>query len=158
LQVVAAAEAVAQGKSMDSIVAQLNDMSARTHAYAVLDTLEFLRRSGRLSRFQSSLGSVLQVKPIIKMHHGEMDLERIRTRRAALLKVIEMVENLGPLDQLALVHTHAPERAEALHKQAEHLFPSADAPMSEEVTPVIGAHVGPGAVGFVAIQKSGEHA
>jgi DegV family protein with EDD domain len=128
---------------MDDIVAQVDDMSARTHAFAALDTLEFLRRSGRLSRFQSSLGSVLQVKPIVKMHNGEIELERIRTRKAAISKMIEMVEGLGSLEQLALVHTHAPERAEALYQQARHLFPTDEAPLSGEVTPVIGAHVGP---------------
>ena len=130
----------------------LEDLSARTYCYAALDTLEFLRRSGRLTRFQVSLGSVLQLKPILTMNAGEFEMERVRTRNRALERVIELVEALGPLEKLTLVHTHASEAAEALWQDAQHLFPTDQRPMSAEVTPVIGAHIGPGAVGFVAIQ------
>jgi fatty acid-binding protein DegV len=99
---------------------------------------------------------MLQVKPLLTMHDGEMDMERVRTRKRATARVIELVSDLGPLQELALVHTHAPERAEELHQQAQQLFPEGKAPLSEEVTPVIGAHIGPGAVGFVAITKRDE--
>lgn len=137
---------------MAEIVAMLENLRERTYCFAALDTLEFLRRSGRLTRFQSSLGSVLQLKPILKMHGGEVEMERVRTRARAIERVIELVEELGPLEELTLVHTHAPDRSEALRRRARDLFPSTGAPMSAEVTPVIGAHIGPGAVGFVAIQ------
>lgn len=152
LQAVMAAEAAAEGRSMAEIVAMLENLRERTYCFAALDTLEFLRRSGRLTRFQSSLGSVLQLKPILKMHGGEVEMERVRTRARAIERVIELVEELGPLEELTLVHTHAPDRSEALRRRARDLFPSTGAPMSAEVTPVIGAHIGPGAVGFVAIQ------
>ncbi len=152
LQAVMAAEAAAEGASMAQIVAMLEDQRERTHCFAALDTLEFLRRSGRLTRFQSSLGSVLQLKPIIKMHKGEVEMERVRTRTRAIERVIDLVEELGPLEELALVHTHAPDRAAMLSQRAKGLFPGGAVPMLAEVTPVIGAHIGPGAVGFVAIQ------
>lgn len=154
MQAVMAAEAAGEGRSMGEIVAMLKDRSERTHCFAALDTLEFLRRSGRLTRFQSSLGSVLRLKPILKMNSGEVQMERVRTRAKAIKRVIDLVEELGPLEELALVHTHAPDAAEALRQQAEHLFPAKGMPLSAEVTPVIGAHIGPGAVGFVAIQAS----
>ncbi len=152
LQAVGAAQAAAAGRSMAEIVASLRDQAARTYSFAALDTLEYLRRSGRLTRFQSSLGSVLQVKPLLKMHDGEMDMERVRTRNGATGRLVELVSELGPLEELALVHTHAPERADALRGQAQDLFPSGRVPLSAEVTPVIGVHVGPGAVGFVAVK------
>jgi DegV family protein with EDD domain len=153
LLALAAVQAAAEGKALDGIVAQLEDQVTRTHCFAALDTLEFLRRSGRLSRFQSSLGSLLQVRPVLAMHNGEIAMERVRTRRRAIERVIELTSGLGPLQELVLVHTGAPEKAEALRQEAQHLFPEDRAPLSAEVTPVIGAHIGPGAVGFVAITQ-----
>jgi DegV family protein with EDD domain len=152
LQVVTAARAAAEGRSMADIVALLEDQAARTYCFAALDTVEFLRRSGRLTRFQYGLASVLQIKPLLKMHAGEPEMERVRTTNGATERVIELVRELGPLEELAVVHTHAPERAESLHQQARALFPEGKTPLWAEVTPVIGAHIGPGAAGFVAIQ------
>ena len=149
---VAAARAAAEGQPMSEIVAAIEDQSSRTHCIAALDTLEFLRRSGRLSRFQSSLGSVLQIKPLLKMHRGEFEMERVRTRNGASARLMELVTQLAPFEKLTLVHTHAPEKAQLLRHKALHLFPDAEEPMVAEVTPVIGTHIGPGAAGFVAIQ------
>ncbi|HSJ56258.1 MAG TPA: DegV family protein, partial [Anaerolineae bacterium] len=153
LQVLAAARAVAEGRSMVEIVAQLEDMAARTYCFAVLDTLEFLRRSGRLSSFQWGLGSVLQIKPILKMNGGVAEMERVRTSNGAHGRLMALVEELGPLETLAVVHTHAPEaRRAALRQRAAHLFPKSEQVLEAEVTPVIGAHIGPQALGFVAVQ------
>lgn len=151
-QVLAAARAAAEGRPMSEIVTVLEDQAARTYCFAALDTVEFLRRSGRLTRFQSSLASVLRIKPVLKMNNGEFDMERVRTRKAALARVIELLTGLGPLEELAPVHTHAPEEAEALGREARHLVPEGVLSSTAEVTPVIGAHIGPGVVGFVAIQ------
>ena len=155
LQVLAASEAVAAGATVPETVALLKDQGDRTHSFAALDTVEFLRRSGRLSRFESSLATVLSIKPLLKMHRGEMDLERVRTRKKATSRLLELVADLGPLEHLALVHTGAPDRSEALYRQAQHLFPTDKEVLTAEVTPVIGAHVGPRAVGFVAVAAVG---
>jgi DegV family protein with EDD domain len=141
--------------SMQEVVALVKDQRARTHAFAALDTVESLRRSGRLSRVQSGLASVLSIKPLLKMHNGEMDMERVRTRRKSVRRLMDLVSDLGPLERLALVHTGAPERAQALRQQAVGLFPEGQEVLSAEVTPVIGAHVGPGAVGFAARRATG---
>jgi DegV family protein with EDD domain len=151
LLVLAAAKAAAAGHSMAEILALLKERAWRTYTFAALDTLEFLRRSGRVSQLQYGLGTLLKVKPLLKMHNGEMSMERLRTRKRAYERLIGLVSDLGPLEELALVHTHAPEAAEALHRQALYLFPKGKTPLSAEVTPVIGAHVGPGAVGFACI-------
>jgi DegV family protein with EDD domain len=151
LMAMEAARAAAQGRSMAEILALLQRYRLATHSFAALDTLEFLRRSGRLSRFQSSLGSLLNIKPLLKMHNGDMEMERVRTRGRATQRLIELVTELGPLEKLAVVHTHTPDRAQALAREAEHLFPQGGPMLAEEVTPVIGSHVGPGAVGFVAV-------
>jgi DegV family protein with EDD domain len=152
LLVLTAATAAAEGRPLSDIMAALEDQASRTHCIAALDTLEYLRRSGRLSRFQSSLGSVLQIKPILRMHSGEFDMERVRTRRGASSRLMQLVTQLAPFEKVTLVHTHALEKVQLLRQQASHLFPDDQEPMVAEVTPVIGTHIGPGAAGFVVIQ------
>jgi DegV family protein with EDD domain len=156
LLALAAAKAAAAGQSMTGIVRLLEDQASRTYCFAALDTLEFLRRSGRLTRLQSRLGALLRVKPLLKMHRGSFDMERVRTRNGAQFRLLQLIGELGPLEELALVHTHAPDRAQALGQQARHLMPKDRVPLLAEVTPVIGAHIGPGAVGFVAIKAREE--
>jgi DegV family protein with EDD domain len=153
LAVIAAAEAAREGKAVSDIVSLLEDMVPRIHSYAALDTVEFLRRSGRLTAIQYGLSTVLDIKPLIMMHNGELGSERVRTGAACIRRMIELVTDLGRLEQLALVHTNAPRKAEELYNQTRHLFPSDEAPLSVEVTPIIGAHVGPNAVGMVAVAE-----
>lgn len=152
LMALRAAKAAQGGQSAEEIVALLEDQRRRTYCFAALDTLEYLRRSGRLSRLQSRLGSLLRLKPILHMNDGEFEMLRVRTRQKALARVIELVDDLGPLEQIALVHTHDPAGASALQGRASHLFVDEPSPISAEVTPVIGTHIGPGAVGFVCIK------
>ncbi len=147
-----AAKAAADGWPLNDIVGALEDQASRTHCIAALDTLEYLRRSGRLTRFQSSLGSVLQIKPVLRMNSGEFEMERVRTRNGASSRVLELLTQLAPFEELALVHTHAPQKVALLRQQASHLFPAGEEPIVAEVTPLIGVHIGPGAAGFVAIQ------
>jgi DegV family protein with EDD domain len=149
--VLTAAKAAAAGLSKDVIISLVKDQGARTHVFAALDTLEFLRRSGRMHWAVAGLGSLLQIKPLLKMHNGTPESERVRTRECAIKRVIELVEEVGPLEELALVHTHAPEEAETLRQRSAHLFPAGRAPLFAEVTPVIGTHIGPGAVGFACV-------
>jgi DegV family protein with EDD domain len=152
LLVVAAARATAEGQSMTDIVHMLEEMVPRIHSFAALDTVEFLRRSGRVTALQYGLSTLLNIKPLIMMHEGDMAGERVRTRRGCIQRMIDLVTDLGPLEQLGMVHTNAPEAVESLRHQAEHLFPEGKESYTVEVTPVIGAHVGPGAVGLVAVQ------
>jgi DegV family protein with EDD domain len=151
LLAVAAAEAAAAGHSIGQIVETLKEKRLRTHVYAALDTLEFLQRSGRMSWAVSKLGNILRIKPLLKMHDGDPQIERIRTTTRAIGRMMELVKELGPLENLALIHTHAPDKLEVLYEKAKHLFPTQDAPLRAEVTPVIGTHVGPGAVGFACV-------
>ena len=155
LAALAAADDVAEGESVPEIVAKLEDMAPRIHSYAALDTVEFLRRSGRLTAIQYGLSTILSIKPLIMMHNGELSSERVRTGTRCIERMIELVSGLGTLERLALVHTNAPEKAEQLYQRTRDLFPTDDAPLSVGVTPVIGAHVGPNAVGMVAVAAEG---
>jgi DegV family protein with EDD domain len=145
-----AAELAAKGSPMDEIIEALSSQMRRTHVFAALDTLEFLKRSGRMNRWVSNLGSLLQIKPILTMHDGKPGNERVRTREKAMQKVVEMLTAVGRIERVALVHTHAPQRIAELKQMAAHLLPKADL-MTQDITPVIGAHIGPGAAGFAVV-------
>jgi DegV family protein with EDD domain len=138
---------------MDEIVELLRHQGARTHVFAALDTLEFLRRSGRMNRVLAAVGGWLKMKPLLKMHQGNPTAERVRTTRSATDRLIALLGDCLPLERVALVHTHALDRAEVLRSRAQHLLP-ADGLLSLDITPVLGAHLGPGAVGFACVTAS----
>jgi len=153
-----AARLAASGASLDEIAASVEALAARTHAFAALDTLEFLRRSGRVSLILFSVATLLKVKPLLMMHAGQVVPGRARTTRGAIDRLIQMALDLGPLDSVGLVHAAAPDRLEMLRQEVESKLPGVPIRMVGDVAPVIGAHVGPGAVGLICLQAPGPRA
>jgi len=151
---VQAARSAAAGASGQEILRQAREFGERTYCFAGLSTLEYLRRSGRVSGLAAGVGNWLELKPLLKMHGGKVTMERVRTRRKALERLVSLARALGPLEQLALVHTNDPDEAEHLRQMAIDLFPPQQDLLRAEVTPVIGSHIGPGAVGFVAVRAA----
>jgi len=148
----AAARAAWQHQSVAQIIALLNDMKTRAHVFAALDTLDFLRRSGRVSWASAMMGQLLNVKPIVGVYRGVVSLlERVRTRARSVQRLEELVTGLGKLDYLAVLHTTAQEAAQQLARDLAHLAPP-PIPVIE-VTPVIGTHVGPNGLGLAAIAQ-----
>lgn len=145
-----AADLASKGLHLKEILDALNSQMKRSHVFAALDTLEFLKRSGRMNRWVSNIGSLLQIKPILTMHDGQPGNEKVRTRDKAMKRVVEMLEAVGRIERVALVHTNAPERIAELRKMAAHLLPQGEI-LAEDITPVIGAHIGPGAAGFAVV-------
>jgi DegV family protein with EDD domain len=151
-QVELAARMAKEGRSMMEILTALDDLKYRTFVTAGLDTLEFLRRSGRMNGIISGLGSILQLKPILTMKNGQPGSERVRTSIKAEKRIIEMLHDYLPMERFALLHTNAHEKAEQLRKKIEKLIPEGEI-YSMDITPVIGAHIGPGAVGYAVVAK-----
>jgi DegV family protein with EDD domain len=145
-----AARAAMDGASIEDILPIMDEQIARTHVFAALDTLEYLRRSGRMNWALAGLGNLLKLKPLLRMYEGNPTTERARTSNGANKRMLMILEGLAPIERAALVHTHATERAEHLRAMAQHILPSGDIP-SVDITPVIGTHLGPGAAGFVCI-------
>ncbi len=147
-----AARSAQEGHPVTEILGQLERAVPRTHVFAALDTLEFLRRSGRVSWPEFGLGTLLRIKPMVHVYKGQVhSLERVRTMSRALKHLLQHVRDLGELQEVALLHTAAPEGAEQLRKQAATIIPASYNPVAVEVTPTIGAHVGPGALGFACV-------
>lgn len=147
---IAAAEAAARGESAADILNMLEEMKPRVHVYAMLDTLEYLRRSGRVGWARARAAEILNIKPIIEVVEGKVrDVGRARTRHRALEKLMELVQALGPLERLAVIHTYAPD-LEEWRRRLSALF-SPEKLLSVVVTTVVGAHVGPRALGVAAV-------
>jgi DegV family protein with EDD domain len=146
-----AARMAAAGSSVAEIQTALAAQIQHTHVFAALDTLEYLKRSGRMNGYLAGIASLLQIKPILTMYKGKPGTERVRTRERALQRLVEMLQAIGPLERIAIVHTHASlDRVAQLRLMAAALLPQGDI-LTEDITPVIGVHIGPGAVGFAAI-------
>ncbi|WP_435297542.1 DegV family protein [Streptomyces sp. YPW6] len=148
----AAAEAAEAGGGLDEAVAAAEKRAAGTSAYFYVDTLDYLRRGGRIGTAQALLGSALAVKPILELDGGRIEmLEKVRTASKAIARLEEIVtERAGgaPVD-IAVHHLAAQERADRLAERLRERVPGlADLHVSE-VGAVIGAHTGPGLLGAV---------
>lgn len=154
LQAIVAAEAAAEGKSVPEILALLQEKREKTRIFAMLDTLEFLRRSGRVSWTEFGLGTLMRIKPIVQVYGGEISIvEKVRTSKRAFPRLVQLVKSYGPLDRIALEYAGNLETAERLRQEAKDIFPpNAEIPFME-LTPAIGAHAGPGVVGLGFIAK-----
>ena len=147
-----AAQMAHLGKKMDEIVAKLNELMPRTYVFAALDTLEFLRRSGRMHIAVARFGELLRLKPLVFMNNGKPDAHRVRTRQNALKRLFTWLDEYGPFEQLAIVHAGVQERAEELREQARKYLPDSEISI-QQITPVLGTNLGIGALGFAAIAK-----
>src|SRR5205814_1214739 len=114
----------------------------------------YLRRSGRVSWARAGLGNLLQLKQLVGLYGGQVQsLERVRTRSRSLDQLVEHVRALGQVERLAVLHANAPQEAAALCARCAELVRDRALPVVN-VTPVIGTHVGPGAVGVAVVQST----
>ena len=103
----------------------------------------------------SRLGEILQIKPILKMFDGNPAAERVRTRKGAIKRLVELVHEAAPFEQIAILHARASDRARELLEAIRPLLPDGKV-ILEEITPALGAHIGPGVVGFACISMRSE--
>ncbi|MEU7225977.1 DegV family protein [Streptomyces chrestomyceticus] len=148
----AAAEAAETGGSLDEAVAAAEKRAEQTSAYFYVDTLDYLRRGGRIGAAQALLGSALAVKPLLQLVEGRIDLlEKVRTASKAIARLEEIaVERAGEAQvDIAVHHLAAAERADALAERLRERVPGLAELHVSEVGAVIGAHTGPGLLGAV---------
>ena len=149
-QAMEAAAAAVAGGSIQAVTQVARLARDKVRLIAMLNTLEFVRRSGRVSWLRANLGELLNFKQLIEVVDGTIKrLDRVRTRPRALEALHAIATAWGPLHRLAILHTAVPEEAAVLSGELSHL--SATAPLVVEVTTVIGAHVGPESIGLAAL-------
>lgn len=147
----AAVEAAARGAALAEIETLLQERVTRTHAMALVDTLEYLHRGGRISRLELGLGALLQIKPVLQIYDGEILAEKTRTAKGARERLSQLLGAMGAVERWAILHTHCPERADELRQLVQPLFADQPPRYTVEVTPVLGAHFGPGMVGLAYV-------
>ena len=151
-QAIAAAEA-ALTQPVESVLSLLVEVRKRARVIAMLDTLEYVRRSGRVSWARARLGSLLHIKAFVEVKDGTVfSLGEARTRQKGIDRLKELIHKLGPLERLALLHTNAESDARKILSDLNPQLPTE--PLLVNVTTVIGAHVGPNGLGVAAVVKS----
>lgn len=149
LMAIAAARAAKDGAEMKEIVTMLESRLARTYVFGLLDTLEYLRRSGRVSWAIFGIGTLLRIKPLLKVHRSDVEmLDRVRTSRKALDRFIEIVSDFTPFEDIAILHTHSLDKLDMFKERVQFLIPEGQEAPAVELTPALGVHLGPNGLGL----------
>ena len=151
-----AAQAAAAGKDLDEVEAVARSASKRAKLFAAIDTLENLRRGGRIGGAQAMLGGLLSIKPLITVSAetgGEVaEAGKQRTRARALTAIVDNVRKVGPVEALGVMHAEATDLHELLAR-LDDIFPREEITIAD-VGAVIGTHVGPRCIGVVSVAKA----
>jgi DegV family protein with EDD domain len=149
-QVLAAADEIASGALLDDILGLVEGIKQRVRVVALLDTIEYLRRSGRVGWARAMVGEMLNIKPLVELRFGIIErLAQVRTRSQGILRLTESLNSWGPLERLAILHTNAEAAARQL---LEELKPRLTVPpLVVNVTTIIGTHTGPNGLGLAAV-------
>ena len=146
--VVLAARAAARGGNLTEIIELVEAALARPRLIAMLDTLEYAQRSGRLGKAASMVGAMLNVKPLLSITRGEvLPLGAARTQHHALERLVEIALEQGLGQEIAIVHCYAEVLARRLKQLLMAHIPEKQITLAE-TGPVSGTHVGPGVVGL----------
>jgi DegV family protein with EDD domain len=155
LMALVAARAVAAGQRADAVLERVEAARETLRIWFALDTLEYLRRGGRIGAARAWLGSTLKIKPILTLEQEITPLERVRTRRRAFERMVEFARErrADGADGWVVQHIQDADAARDLVQECRQIFGCEPAFVSE-VGPVIGAHVGPGMLGVGGVPRS----
>lgn len=153
-QVLAAAEEAESG--LGSALEAVESTKRRLQVYAALDTMEYLKRSGRVPGLVANLGGLLSIKPMVELMGGEAKpFGAVRINRQADERMLKLLLEMGEMERLAILHTNAEPRARGLLSElmkAARMSAPRDI-LLVNVTAVLGAHLGPNGIGFAAVRK-----
>jgi DegV family protein with EDD domain len=150
LVAIEAAQRAGRGSDLDGVAAAAEQVVGRLKLFGAIDTLQNLKKGGRIGGAQALLGSLLSIKPVIQVTDGVVEEEsKQRTRGRSLRYLAEKVRNAGPIARLAAFSADAPDMDEFLD-MLEGVHPTEKALLGD-VGPVIGTHAGPGAIGVAWI-------
>lgn len=151
--VMVAAQAAADGADVDEVERNVRDARAELKMWFALDTLEFLRRGGRIGAASAWIGSTLRVKPILTVESELTPVERVRTRSRAFERMVDYAQQRheSGADGWVVQHISAPEEAERLAQRCRDDVFGCDPLFVSEIGPVLSAHTGPGLLGVGSI-------
>ena len=152
---VAAARAASAGGSVDDVASKARDAASRSVCTALLDTLEYLQKGGRIGKAGAMLGSLLKIKPIIIIRDGEVQqFAKERTLNKALSRLEEAARDLAPIEELGVIYSTERDDALRVAEKLRDLLPEGKEPIIARIGPAIGAHAGPGAIGIGVLRAS----
>ena len=150
----AAARAARDGASASEVAAVANGVAKRTQCFALLDTLEYLKRGGRIGGAQAMIGSILRIKPLIIVEGGVVDtLAKERTRRRGLSRLRRTAESFAPISEAAVMYSTSADEAERVAESIRPLMAGGAEPMVCRFGPTLGVYVGPGAIGIALVRE-----
>jgi len=155
LLALAACASARSGADKDAVVAHVRETRKSLKIWFCLDTLEYLRRGGRIGKAQAWLGGTLKIKPILSLEYEIMPVERVRTAGRAFERMVDYAQELhnSGADGWVVQHIQAPEQAERLIDRCREIFDT-EPVFTSEVGPVIGTYTGPGLIGVGAVPRS----
>jgi DegV family protein with EDD domain len=155
LLVLAACAAARAGEGKDAVVARVREARKPLRIWFCVDTLEYLRRGGRIGKAQAWLGGTLRIKPILSLEYEIVPVERVRTAGRAFERMVGYARELhdSGADAWVVQHIQAAEQAQRLIERCREIFAS-EPVFNSEVGPVIGTYTGPGLIGVGAVPRA----
>ena len=155
LLLLAASAAARSGAGKDEVIARVRQAREALRIWFCVDTLEYLRRGGRIGKAQAWLGGTLKIKPILSLEYEIVPVERVRTAGRAFERMVGYARELhdAGADGWVVQHIQAPEQAERLIERCREIFDS-EPIFTSEVGPVIGTYTGPGLIGVGAVPRT----
>ena len=146
--VLTAAQWAAAGLSRQEIVARLEQEKTKIRSFFVPDTLEYLKKGGRIGGAAALLGTLLQIKPVLHLHQGRIEVfEKVRTRNKAIARILEELPAASAEAKVSVIHVLAKEEAENVKEKIRQRLPLARVEV-RELGPVISVHTGPRVIGI----------
>ena len=145
----AAARSAADGCDFESVAQAARDAVGKCECFALLDTLEYLEKGGRIGKARAILGTLLKIKPMIILREGVVhELAKERTRKRAIARLGTLARDFAPIEELAVVYSGEAASAAALADELKDLLPEGREPILAQFGPVIGTYTGPDALGI----------
>ena len=155
LAVVAATKSAVGGADFETVVGIARSANDRSRCIALIDTLEFLQRGGRIGKAQALVGSILRIKPMIVVRDGEVQpLGKARTYAKGMAQIEQNIRDFGPAEELFVTYSTDEDMARRLGESMSDLLPEGAEPIIAPMGPSVGAHVGPGAIGIASLRAS----
>jgi len=143
-----ACELLHKNMSMTQIIEELEQLKHKIRLLFIVDDLEYLARGGRISHLSKHVGNILQIKPILHLNQGKIEVfDKVRTKQKAINHILNEVRaNAASINKIGVIHVNTPEECRELKDMLAGIYSGEI--LTQEVGPVIGSHTGPGAVGI----------
>lgn len=150
-----AARAASDGASVDEVASIAREAYKRSECIFMLETLEYLEKGGRIGKAKALLGSLLRIRPMLRIDGEVHELGKERSRRRGISRLQEVARGFSPIDELAVIYSTTPDDALTVSQNLSDLLPEGTEPIVARVGPVVGTYAGPGVIGIGVLRSVG---